>query len=204
VTNPNTTSNPDERLPADEPEHPQPSEWLDLYGDYLFRIALMRVKSREAAEDLVQEALLAGFKAFDSFEGRSTVKTWLTRILKNKSIDYLRKQSRSEKPGVEEITEGFVDSHFYSSGIWSTVLPDWGRSPDKSLEDREFFGVLQECIQKLPDRSRMIVLTQTLDQVESADICKELEISPSNLWVILHRARLAIRDCLDKNWTNKS
>ncbi len=179
-----------------------PSEWVDKYGDYLFNLAISRVRSREVAEDVVQDTFLAAVRARDSFEGRSSVKTWLATILKNKAIDYLRKRSREEKYLVDSEEPEDLRAHFNSFGIWNSFLSNWARDPEKAMEDQQLFKVLESCVNKLPEKSKQVFLMKTFDQVDSEEICNILDISSSNLWVMLHRARMRLRDCIETNWVN--
>lgn len=181
-----------------------PSTWLEEYGDYLFRFAMARVMRREVAEDLVQETLLAAYRARDSFEGRAKVKTWLTEILKNKIIDHRRKASRTSdrEVGVEDGHE--LDTYFNRLGIWNRMLSDWGRNPEEQLSSSEFFKVFRNCLGKLPEKSRSIFTMKLFDHLETEDICNEVGISTSNFWVMQHRTRHALRECLEKNWAQAS
>lgn len=177
-----------------------PELWLEEHGDYLFRFALSRVRSRETAEDLVQETLLAAVRAQNSFQGRSTARTWLVSILKNKIIDHFRKANREilDNEGVVEPSEG--PECFNTAGIWNSTVTDWAADPTTLLERKEFHKVLSECLQKLPHKMREIFTLKVLDDVDSKEICKVLGVSSSNLWVLLHRARMGLRDCIEKNW----
>lgn len=182
-------------------ESPQadPKEWLEQHGDKLFSFALARVKDRTLAEDLVQETLLSAVAARDSFEGRSQVSTWLTSILKNKIIDYFRsKARRPESTSVEDINE-LPLAGIGASGIWNVYVPNWGRSPEKKLEDQQFLAVVMNCISKLPERTASAFRLKFLEGLEAEDVCKALEISSSNFWVLLHRGRMALRECVGKS-----
>ncbi|MCB0353243.1 MAG: sigma-70 family RNA polymerase sigma factor [Bdellovibrionales bacterium] len=177
-----------------------PEHWLEAHGNYLFRYAFSRVNSRELAEELVQETLLSAIRGVSGFEGRSTVRTWLVGILKNKIIDHLRRASRKESKEVLTDEDDVLDRQFNRLGIWSTIFGDWARDPDQVLEQKEFFRTLEGCLRKIPERSQRAFMLKTFENTDSDEICKILNISASNLWVSLHRCRLALRECLDKNW----
>lgn len=183
----------------------RPDEWLKNYGDYLYSLALIKVNSKEIAEDLVQDAFISAYKAKDSFRKDSSEKTWLTAILKNKIIDHYRKKDVL-KEAVEYITNTEVefDSHFFegNNGHWldSSVPGDWGESADKKVNQSEFNKILQYCIQKMPPKLVPVFMAKFLDEQDSVEICKVYNISSSNYWVILHRAKVLMRSCLEKKW----
>lgn len=177
-----------------------PDLWLDNNGDYLYNYALGRVSDAETAEDLVQETFLSAFKSRDNFEGRASEKTWLASILKNKIIDHYRKTliADPEQTGKKETPMSF----FSKDGNWQMDLAghDWNTEPSAELESEEFFSVFQHCLDALKGKSNAAFKMKYLDEEEPEDICKALEISSSNYWVLIHRAKLQLRDCLDKNW----
>ena len=182
-----------------------PERWLEEHGDVLFSFALLRVRDRATAQDLVQETFLAALKAASNFAGRSTERAWLFGILRNKLADHYRLQSRemaltdSESGSPEE--EGFFQAGGPGKDGWITRLaPQRWEAPDESLASKEFQGVFQECVSGLPDKVAQVFLRREIDGVASEEICKEFAISPNNLWVMLHRARMALRRCLEVNW----
>lgn len=179
------------------------NEWVDQYGDYLFRYAFIRVRNRETAEDMVQETLLAALRAFESYEGRSTVKTWLVGILKNKIIDHIRKASRRDRLEVLPSEEEISERYFNNIGLWNTVLADWAGNPDELMAEKQLYAVLRDCLAGVPLKSRQAFILKLLDNKDSEEICNVLSVSPSNLWVLLHRCRNSLRECLEINWINK-
>ncbi len=194
---------------AKEPPFPKqessaPATWVDQYGDYLFRYALMRVRNREQAENLVQETFLAALKAQKSFSGRSMERTWMIGILKHKIIDEYRKTFR-EKPVSEFLTddEQTVDGFYDAMENPRKYPKDWMADPQALLHSKEFWEILKSCMTKLPERTAAAFAMRELDDRDTSEICKELNISPTNLWVILHRARLQLRGCLEQNWFEK-
>lgn len=180
-----------------------PSKWVELYGDYLFRFAMQRVRSRETAEDLVQDTLISAYKALESFEGRAAVKTWLVSILRNKIIDYVRRGKRVQFVSLEGMSEqNTADDSFNRLGIWKRVIPSWGMDQDTIVESKAFMKQLKSCMDALPESMQSVFALRTIEQLSTKEICDSLDISENNVWVILHRARSRVRDCLEANWLN--
>ncbi|TVR52152.1 MAG: sigma-70 family RNA polymerase sigma factor [Puniceicoccaceae bacterium] len=181
-----------------------PDRWVDCYGDYLYQYALARVRERAVAEDLVQDTFLAALKSRDRFRGQSSERTWLVGILRHKLFDYLRRKAREVLQEMDlHQDEGSRRMHSsgFSKGCWikEEVPNDWV-SPADSLCEKEFWMVLDECCSKMPRAFARVFLLREMDGMESRDICETLKISQSNLWVMLHRARLALQRCLQSNW----
>ncbi len=178
-----------------------PAEWVEAHGDYLFRFALLRVRNKSLAEDLVQDALVSALKAWSQFEGRSSVRTWLTGILLNKIIDHFR-ASEQRLVAAHDPSElsGSVDKHFTKMGIWNSVLSDWASNPQKHLENKDFLGVLGNCVGKLTLVAQRVFVLKVLDGLSTEEVCNILKVTPSHVWVLVHRARLALRDCIELNW----
>ena len=186
-----------------------PEGWLEEYGDVLFGFAMLRVRDRAIAQDLVQETFLAALKAKHSFAGRSTERSWLFGILRNKLADYYRLQSRETallEPGSsmpEE--EGLFHSRGAGRDGWILrVAPSTWEAPDDSLINKEFQVVFQECVSGLPEKVAQVFLRREVDDVSSEEVCKEFDITPNNFWVMLHRARMALRRCLEVNWFGRN
>ena len=177
-----------------------PSEWVDSFGGRLFRYACLRVKQREVAEDLVQETFLAGMRAWPSFEGRCSVQSWLITILKNKIVDYVRQASRNEPLPGDGDSEDPTENLFSRFGMWGRILSNWAKDPSRHLEQRQFLDMFERCLHKLPERWRQAFTLRVLDHRESPEICKVLNISPSNLDVMVYRARMQLRNCVEVNW----
>lgn len=182
-----------------------PARWLDLYGDYLYSLAFTKVSHRETAEDLVQETLVAAIQALGSFRQQSSVKTWLTSILTHKIIDHYRKRDVL-KNTVEYLagTEDDFTEHFFEkdNGHWldATAPEPWHEGADATIDQQEFQQVMQRCIQKMPPRLIPVFIARFLEDQDADSICKDHALSSSNYWVILHRAKVLIRSCLEKNW----
>jgi RNA polymerase sigma-70 factor (ECF subfamily) len=177
------------------------ASWLDDHGDILFRYAMKRVNSREVAEDLVQETFVAAIRAKEQFKGRANIQTWLVSILRRKIIDYVRRQAVERKAkGIREEAEGEAQSFFSSKGHWRKMVKSWPANPQKSIEDKEMRQILDACCRKLSPTLAQAFQLREVDQLTSEEVCNILDISSSNLGVRLHRARILLRECLEKNW----
>ncbi len=180
-----------------------PDRWVDEYADAMFRYARIRINDREAARDLVQETFLSGLQNIGSFKGESSEKTWLYAILKNKIVDHYRKFARDASPLLaEDGEESNLDQYFGQDGEWQKQASptDWGVSPHDDYRSKEFHDILHRCLGMLKEQWRTIFTLKYLEELESEEICKDLGISPSNYWVIMHRAKLTLRRCVEKNW----
>jgi RNA polymerase sigma-70 factor (ECF subfamily) len=174
---------------------PEPGEWLTRYGDALYRYALARLRRPHEAEEAVQETLLAALRAREQFQGRSHPRTWLMGILRRKIVDQLRAAAR----GARGSDADDLDAWFDARGKWRK--PPWGwRDPAASAERAEFWAVVRRCLARLPARMAAAFTLRTLDDRAATDVCRELAVSPGNLWVLLHRARLQMVRCLDLHW----
>jgi RNA polymerase sigma-70 factor (TIGR02943 family) len=178
-----------------------PSEWVDLHGDSLFRYALLRTRDPRVAEDLVQETFLAALQDRAQFAGRSSERTWLIGILKHKILDYFRQTSReSTLDSDDQKTTEVVADLFDDQGYWqspATAPKNWTEDPSQILERKEFWDVLAHCMAALSPRQAQAFSLREIDDLDSEEICKLLNISATNLWVMLHRARSHLRRCLE-------
>ena len=170
--------------------------WVNTHGDALFRYALTRVGNRTESEDLVQDTFLAALREADNFEGRSTVRTWLIAILRNKIVDHIRRECRRRDREAE------VDStaDFFHNGHWRVPVESWTSDPSKSMTKKEFLETLEQCKEGLPSNLKFAFIMRDIEELPIDETCALLEISPENLHVRLHRARLLLRACLDRNW----
>jgi len=177
---------------------------LDPHRGYLLRVARLQLRDEALAEDVVQETLLAALSG-SGFSGKSSLRTWLTGILKHKIVDAIRKKQR--EPTVasafgdieSEIDIEDFDAMFNDRGGWDTKPADWG-DPDAALNQRQFLDMMDACLDKLPPNTARVFMMREVMELETDEICKELAISANNLWVILYRARMALRQCLEQNW----
>ena len=188
------------RTPAVDPER-----WVQEHGDILFGFAAARVRNHAIAQDLVQETFLAAIKARSGFAGRATERSWLFGILRNKLADYYRLQNREEEITDTELLLPEERGAFGTGGLgkdgWVMKLaPQAWETPDETLISKEFQDVLRSCLSRLPDKVAQVFRLREIDDVSSEEICKDLGVSPNNLWVMLHRARMGLRRCLEVHW----
>jgi len=178
-----------------------PNQWIANYADLLYAYAKPRVNDAQVAEDLVQETFLSAWKAKDGFKGEASEKSWLFTILKNKIIDHYRKKAKDiVQTGTEsDATDLFFDQHEH----WTkTDQPLNWTAPADGINQKEFYTVFKKCKQKLQQVQQNVFVMKYMDDMDEAEICKVLGITPSNYWVLIHRAKLGLRACLEKNWIN--
>ena len=178
-----------------------PENWIDNYADYMYNYTMQRISNEVLAKDLVQETFLAALKSAENFKGDASEKTWLTAILKRKIIDHYRKIN--SKKGKAEVRMNFYeDGENEGSWIEERVPQGWKNQTESDIENSELQIQIEKCIDKLPEKYAIAFRLKTILQYETEDICNELGITSSNLWVLLHRARTQLRDCLSVNWFN--
>ena len=175
---------------------------LDAHRGYLLRVARLQLRDDALAEDVVQETLLAALSG-STFSGKSSLKTWLTGILKHKIIDAIRRKQREpllastfdDECDIEDL-DGLFKAPF---GAWDSPPAEWG-DPEQALNRSQFFDMMDFCLEKLPPNTARVFMMREVMELESDEICKELAITANNLWVILYRARMSLRECLEQNW----
>ena len=179
------------------------SDLFHQHADLLYNYAITRINDSQQAEDLVQETFISALKNYENFKGESKASTWLIAILKNKIIDIYRKKVREFKQESLD-TLAFTDNYFDEKGHWKKgSYPGPWKSDAIDEQDRdEFYKILQKCLSRLKEIQRIAFVMKHLDDAETEEICKELEITASNYWVLIHKAKLQLRDCLEKNWIN--
>ncbi|MDC6362418.1 MULTISPECIES: sigma-70 family RNA polymerase sigma factor [Flavobacteriaceae] len=176
-----------------------PENWVDHYADYLFNYAVARVSDAEIAKDLVQETFFAGLNSAKNYKGDAAERTWLIAILKRKVIDHYRKIN--SKKGKAEVRVSYSsDSDAEGDWLEEQVADPFSQDGDNVLENEELGFAIQECISKLPRKQAQVFQMKTIQGMSTEDICNELDINPSNLWVMIHRARTALMGCLNDNW----
>ncbi len=175
----------------------QPDKWIKLYADYLFEYANSRISNYEASRDIVQDTFLSALNSRDGFKGNASEKTWLTAILKRKIIDHYRKIN-SKKIKSEVLLDFDEKGHW----ILDQAPGKWEHTTDAEIENTELKKIIDLCISLLPENHALVFRMRSIQHMLSEDICKELDISSSNYWVIIHRARLQLRKCLEENWFN--
>ena len=167
----------------------------------LLRFALLQLRNDTAAEDVVQDTLIAVLEKPEQFAGQSSLRTYLIGILKHKIIDLLRSSQRFVQlnAGDDESDDDVIDVLFHADGHTRERPRNWG-NPDATLEQKDFFRVMEICLEKLPAKTARIFMMREWLELDTDEICKELDISTSNAWVMLYRARLRLRECLELNW----
>jgi len=172
-------------------------EQLESHRTALMRFAILQVRNRDVAEDLIQETLLAAIAQQGSFAGRSAVRTWLTGILRHKIINHINRSGREVTVDMEKADE--MDDLFLPNGRHVEMPRNWG-TPETILSEKGFFKALEKCVSGLPRTTGEAFLMREVMGCEADEICKELDVSSTNLWVMLHRARLRLRACLESGW----
>ena len=175
---------------------------IETHRRYLMRVAQLQLREREVAEDVVQDTIVAALSGAAGFDGRSSLKTWLTGILKHKIVDAIRRKAKAPVPLSaidEEASLDDVEAMFRADGGWEAPPADWG-DPEAALGERQFFDVMEFCLEKLPPQTGRVFMMREVMGLETDEICKELAITANNLWVILYRARMALRVCLEQHW----
>jgi len=179
-----------------------PNKWIDLYADYLFNYTITRIDDAELAKDIVQETFFSGLKAMKNYRGDASERTWLVSILKRKIIDQYRKMN--SKKGKAEIRVSFYEDGD-KKGNWleECVPQNWGNEAEINIESQELGLAINNCVKALPEKYRLVFKMKTIDNIDTEEICNELDITSSNLWVIIHRARLQLRKCMEESWFKK-
>jgi RNA polymerase sigma-70 factor (TIGR02943 family) len=177
-----------------------PTHWVENHSDYLSGYAMLRLRKPDVAEELVQETFLAALRARKNFSGRSTIRTWLVGILKHKIIDHFRAKKR-----VRPLTDYETEDHnaaemFDQSANWKKKPRDWGADPEDAFEQQEFWITLSAAIDDLPERMAEVFKMRELERQSTEEICEILDITPTNLGVLLFRARTRLRDALGTEW----
>ena len=180
-----------------------PEQWLAEHGDVLYRYAYLRVRNSSVAEDIVQETLLAAWRGRDRFTGNSSERTWLVGILKHKLADHWRREKREgdEPQNADDAQDDLLTRIFdaHANDHWRNHPSPW-RDPDTALENQDFWRIFTDCVATLPSAHAQAFALCEIDGLTGEETCKVMEIAPTNLWVMLHRARLRLRQCLENRW----
>ena len=176
-----------------------PNKWIDLYSDYLYNYTIMRVSDSDIAQDLVQDTFLAALKSMKNFKGEASERTWLISILKRKIIDHYRKINSNK--GKAEVRIMYNDDS-ETEGDWleERVADPFDKTAEDNIQNTELGEAIFNCLSKLPKKQALVFKMKTIEDIETEVICNELNITASNLWVIIHRARTAMAECLKENW----
>jgi len=180
----------------------EPHLWVDRYGDYLFRYANSRLRDANAAEEVVQETFLNGVKYQGQYSGKGAEQAWLLGILKRKIIDYVRKRNKQNQATPYEDDHDPTNQLFDEKGNWKLAAIPWSKRPDENMESAELWRVVRDCMAHLPSNQADVFMLSVMEDMDSEEICQELSITPSNLWVRMHRARLGLAKCVGAKWFN--
>ena len=176
-----------------------PEKWVSEYADYLYNYARYKLPSKEAAEDVVQETFLSAYAALETFKGNSSEKTWLVSILKRRIVDYYRKEARREESNFSSYQFPFYPRGDYENHWIEHRAPkNW--DVEDNVQSDEFHHILQLCLSLLTPRQRLVFMMKVLDECSTDEVCEKARITNVNLWTIMHRARLQIRECIEKKW----
>jgi len=177
---------------------------LEELRPYLMRYASLQLRDATSAEDAVQEALLAALAGEKSFAGRANLRTWLTGILKHKIVDIVRRQAKEPTlpDDPDEALEDFDGLFGKGRDHWTERPAGWG-NPDGALEQVQFFKALEMCLARLPERTAQAFMMREHLGMETQEICNALDITPTHCWVLLYRARMVLRECLQQVWFGK-
>lgn len=175
-----------------------PNQWVDKYSDYLYNYTIVRVNDHEIAQDLISETFLAGLKSMENFKGEASERTWLISILKRKIIDYYRKINSNK--GKAEVRMFYNDADSEGDWLEERVSDPFDKTAEDQMENKELGMAIFGCLDTLNEKQATIFRMKTIDGMDTETICNDFDITPSNLWVIIHRARKAMADCLESNW----
>ena len=174
------------------------SKWVDNYADYLYNYSISRINNSDLAKDLVQETFFAGLKSANNFQGKATERTWLVSILKRKIIDHYRKINSNK--GKAEVRITYSDKESEGDWLEEQLSDPYDKNAEDLILNTELGTAIHNCLDNINEKHALIFKMKTIDNFDTETICKEFDISPSNLWVIIHRARKTMIDCLNENW----
>ena len=175
-----------------------PKTWVDRYADYLYNYTIVRVNNHEVAQDLISETFLAGLKSKANFKGEASERTWLISILKRKIIDHYRKSN--SKKGKAEVRMAYSNEDSEGDWLEERIKDPYDKTAEDIMQNEELGLAILNCLDKLNEKQATIFKMKTIDGFDTEAICNEFNITPSNLWVIIHRARKSLAGCLEKNW----
>ncbi|MEW6590941.1 MAG: sigma-70 family RNA polymerase sigma factor [Pseudomonadota bacterium] len=198
----------DQETALNHPDTTGPEAWLDHHGSALYRFALLRLRDHQKAEEAVQDTLVAALQAHERFNGDASTRTWLIGILKHKIMDQFRYEARAaqlESPDLVSAEDGLFaeDDFFDNQGSWREQVSDWG-DPEDAMQRSQLIALLQRCLDALPKRLGRLFMMREVMEESTEEICQEMEISPTNVWTMLYRARMGLRQCLDQNGAGRA
>ncbi|HUL93383.1 MAG TPA: sigma-70 family RNA polymerase sigma factor [Burkholderiales bacterium] len=174
---------------------------FETHRPALLKFAMLQLRNQAQAEDAVQETLIAAIQGAKNFGGKSSVRTWLVGILKHKIVDLIRRSSREQPLDLQDAETSLEDFDvlYKEDGHYVSMPAEWG-DPEKALSQRKFFETLERCLQGLPKNTARVFMMREVLGIETGEICKELAITATNCWVLLYRARMGLRVCLEERW----
>lgn len=178
----------------------EPEFWVERYSDALLSFARTRIKDRDLAKDLVQDAFVVALRSKENFRGEISEKNWLFLVLKSRILDHYKKKKEVLESDLAPDDSDPKQDYFNEKGHWMVDRAPKEWTTDRMLLNKEFMTVFEACKGLLTDTQALVFTMKYLDGDDADDICKELNISSSNYWVIIHRAKLQLRNCLEKNW----
>ncbi len=181
-----------------------PSTWVERSGDYLFRYANSRLRDVNAAEEVVQETFLAGVRYVSQYAGKGSEQAWLLGILKRKIIDYVRRRVKDNRATSYEDDHDPSSQLFDAMGNWKPGALKWATDPGQEMEMQELWAVVKNCLTKLPSGQADVFTLSVMEEMDSEQICESLDITPSNFWVRMHRARVGLATCVSSRWHQDS
>lgn len=176
-----------------------PSTWVDVYGDRLYRYALSRVRDAGSVEDLLQDTFITALKSRDRFKGSSSELTWMTGILRNKIFELYRRQAK-DVPLLPSDEDSDPELEFFSGRHWSVPPRDWGGEPVRKAESAEFSAALRQCLSALSENVARAFILREMEGFAAADAAAALGVAPGHLAVLLYRARMRLRRCLERSY----
>lgn len=185
---------------AEEAAYLDPEQWVDHYGDFLYRYAVVRLRNSSEAEEAVQETFLSAIAGLSQYTGRGSQRGWLIGILRRKIIDTMRRRGRHRKASLEALYDP-SRLLFDDRGRWQSAALVFA-PPDTGLESQELWRLVRECLRQIAPAQADVFVLSVIDELSPEQICQELDISPSNMWVRLHRARLGLAKCLTGKWAH--
>ncbi len=194
-----TESSVDQVSPAQE-KALDPELWVDLYGDYLYRYAFSRVRDANTAEEILQETFLAGIRYREQFAGQGSERAWLLGILKRKIIDSIRARAKLDRAAAYEDEHDPSNQLFDAKGNWHQGAVPWSSTAEQHVASRELWEVVRNCLGHLPSGQADVFVLSVMEEMETDEICREMEITPASFWTRMHRARLGLSKCVGNRW----
>lgn len=177
-----------------------PELWVDSYGDYLYRYAFSRLRDANAVEEVVQETFLAGIRYRDQFSGRGSERAWLLGILKRKIVDHIRLRAKFDRAASYEDEHDPSNQLFDEKGNWRHDAVTWSPRADQDVTSHELWEVVRNCLDHIPPGQADVFVLSVMEEMDTDEICREMDITPASFWTRMHRARLALSKCVGSRW----